>query len=263
MDRKELVDRYFLAWNEANLSDLLRLLHPQASYYDAFWGETCSGGDLAKYLGANLELELRWYKQDNDIVGTPNGMAVRYSVFDNDDTLGLNPLFNGAEIFTVSSDVIMTVSDYYCDPSTADLIAVAALAEGQHGRADAVQRGLGAKSSNRIERRLAELAREFTLFLDPELTVTKLATAVDCTVMHLFHVLEERKQTSFLEFVNECRARYASTLLVETPRAEVRFDNIAEQSGFESIEDFRRAFQTTFDVNPDEYMERFATPQSH
>ncbi len=259
MHRKELVDRYFLAWNEANLPDMLRLLHPQASYYDAFWGETCSGGDLAKYLGANLELESRWYKQDNDIVVTPNGMAVRYVVFDNDDTDGLKPLFNGAEVFTLSSDMIMTVSDFYCDPGTADLIAVAALAEGQHGRANAVQRGLGAKSTNRIEQRLATLARGFTVFLDPSLTVTKLAGAVDCTVMHLFHVLEERKQTSFLEFVNECRARYASTLLVESPGGAVRFDDIATQSGFESITDFKSAFHATFGVNPDEYMEKFAS----
>lgn len=258
MDRTELVDRYFLAWNEANLPDLLRLLHPQASYYDAFWGETCSGGDLSKYLAANLELESRWYKQDDDIIVTPNGMVVRYVVFDNSDTDGHKPLFSGAEVFTLSSDVIMTVSDYYCDRSAADLVAVAALAEGQHGRANAVQRGLGAKSSNRIEQRLAKLAREFTVFLDPSLTVTKLAASVDCAVMHLFHVLEERKQTTFLEFVNECRARYASTLLVDRPNGEIRFDQISEQSGFESIADFRKAFDATFGVSPDEYLERFA-----
>ncbi len=257
MDRKELVDRYYLAWNEANLPDLLGLMHPQASYYDAFWGETCSGPDLAKYFGADFELESRCYVADDDIVVTANGMVARYVAFDHDDPDRLKPLFNGAEVITLSGDLIMTISDFYCDPNTTDLIAIAALAEGQHGRANTVQRGLGAKLSNRIERRLAKLAREFTVFLDPSLTVTKLADAVNCTVMQLFHILEEQKQTTFLEFVNECRARFASTLLVETRSENLGFDQIAAQSGFESAAVFRTAFQATFGVGPDEYMDRF------
>ena len=257
MDRKELVDRYFVAWNQKNVSDLLRLMHPQASYYDAFWRETCSGRHLSKYFGTNLELDSRWYKPDDDIVITQNGIVIRYVAFDSDDPEGLTPLFNGAEVITLSDGLIMTVSDFYCDQNATDLIEIAALAEGQHGRANTVQRGLGTKVSGRINRRLSKLAKDMTVIRDPSLTVTKLADSVGCSVMHLFHVLEDQKDTTFLEFVNECRARYASTLLVETSNAEIRFDRIAEQSGFESVTEFNKEFQITFDISADEYMQKF------
>ena len=257
MERKELVDRYFVAWNQKNVSGLLRLMHPQASYFDAFWGETCSGRHLSKYLDANFEMESRWYKPDDDLVTTQNGMVIRYVAFDSDDPEGLMPLFNGAEVFTLSDDLIMTIGDYYCDPSATDLIEIATLAEGQHGRANIVQRGLGTKISGRIKRRLSKQAKDMTVIRDPSLTVTKLADSVGCSVMHLFHVLEDQKDTTFLEFVNECRARYASTLLVETSNAEIRFDRIAEQSGFESVTEFNKEFQITFDISADEYMQKF------
>lgn len=258
MDRNELIDRYFLAWNQRNVSDLLRLMHPQASYYDSFWGETCSGKGLSKYFAANFELESHWYRPDDDFVITANGLAIRYNAFNCDDAEGLVPIFNGAEILTLSDGLIMTVSDMYCDPTPSDLIEVAALAEGRHGRANLVQRGLGAKSSNRIRRRLAQAAKEMTVFLDPSLTVTKLADFVGCSVMHLFHVLEEQKEATFLEFVSECRARYASTLLVEGSNGEIIFDQIAKQSGFESDTELDRALQTTFGIGADEYAQKFA-----
>lgn len=259
MDRKELVDSYFSAWNQRNVSNLLRLMHPQASYYDAFWGEICSGQKaLSEYFAANFDLESRWYRQGDEIVITANGLAVRYNAFNCDDAEGRMPIFNGAEIFTLSDDLIMTISDMYCDPTTSDLIEVAALAEGQHGRANLVQLGLGAKSSNRIKRRLAKAAKEMTVFLDPSLTVTKLAGHVNCSVMQLFHVLEEQEETTYLEFVHECRARYASTLLVDTPNGDIIFDQIAKQSGFESDTQFRKAFQNTFGVDADEYVRKFA-----
>ncbi len=258
MDREGLVDRYFAAWNQKNESDLLRLMHPQASYFDAFWGESCSGQDLSKYFGANFELDSRWYRPDDDLIITQNGMVVRYVAFESDDPEGLMPLFNGAEVFTLSDGLIMTVSDFYCDPNAIDLIEIAGLAEGQHGRANVVQRGLGTKTSSQIKRRLAKLAKDTGVLRDPSLTVTKLADHVGCSVMHLFHVLEEQKDTTFLEFVNECRARYSSTLLVDPSNGEVRFDRIAEQAGFKSVTEFRSAFQTTFGISPDEYLQQFA-----
>ena len=259
MDRKELVDRYFSAWNQRNVSELIRLMHPHASYYDAFWGETCSGQkELTEYFATDFELETRWYRQDDELVITLNGVVARYNAFNCDDAEGRIPIYNGAEILTLSDGLIITISDMYCDPTTSDLIEVAALAEGQHGRANSVQRGLGAKSSNRIRRRLAKAAKEMTIFLDPSLTVTKLADYMDCSVMQLFQVLEEQEETTFLEFVHECRARYASTLLVETSNDDIRIDQIAEQSGFESVAQFRKAFQTTFAVDADEYVRRFA-----
>lgn len=257
MDRDELVERYFAAWKQRNTADLLRLMHPQASYYDAFWGETCSGKDLSTYFAENFALDSLWYKPVDDPVITQNGMVIRYLAFEGDDTEGLRPIFNGAEIITLSDGLIMTISDHYCDPSATELIELASYAEGQHGRANVVQRGLSTRAAGNIKRQLASLAKDMTVLRDSSLTVTKLAKHMGCSVMHLFHVLEDQQDTTFLQYVNESRARYASTLLTESASGECRFDQIAEQCGFESIEEFRKTFQNTFGMSADEYVERF------
>jgi AraC-like DNA-binding protein len=258
MGREELAERYFTAWNNKDVSGLLKLMHPQGSYYDAFWGEICSGSDLSKYFGTNFAIDTRWYRPDDDIIATPNGMVIRYVAFDRDDPEGLEPILNGAEVITMFDGLIMTVSDFYCDPDTVELVEIAKLAENQHGRLNIAPLGLSAKSSAHIKRRLAELASANTVFLDPALTVTKLADIVGCSVMHLFHILEEEKQTSFLQFVDECRARYATTLLTDVPNDAIRIEQVVEQSGFESVEALNRAFQATFGLSGLEYAQQFS-----
>jgi transcriptional regulator GlxA family with amidase domain len=158
----------------------------------------------------------------------------------------------------VVDGLIMTVSDYYCDPTPAVLIEVSMLAEGQHGRANVIERGLGTSTANGIKVRLAEIAVNPTVILDTSLTVTSLAKHVGCSVMHLFHVLEEILDTTFFDFVNGSRARHATTIMIETANGDVRFDVIAEQCGFESIKELNDAFQKTFDLTANEYMEKFA-----
>jgi AraC-like DNA-binding protein len=258
MERDEIVNRYFEAWNQKHTSGLLKLMHPQASYYDAFWQESCSGKHLAKYLSTNFEFDRYWYRQSEEIISSPNGFIARYEAFYRDDDLGTAPAFNGVDIFTMAEELIMTVSDYYCDPTLSALIEVSMLAEGQHGRANVIQRGLGANTASHIRRRLADIAADATVILDASLTVTILSEHIGCEVMHLFYVLEELQDTTFLDFVNSCRARHASTMMIEAADGDVRFDVIAEQCGFESIKELNDAFQLTFDLTATEYTKKFA-----
>ncbi len=258
MDRDQIVDRFFEAWNQKDVPGLLRLMHPQASYYDAFWQETCSGKHLAKYFSTNFELDEYWYRLNDEIIPRPNGVIVRYEALRSDDALGLAPVFNGTDILTIVDGLIMTVSDYYCDPSPTALIEISMLAEGPHGRANVIQRGLGTRTATRIKRRLAEIAVDPTVILEPSISVTSLAEHVGCTVMHLFHVLEEVQNTTFLDFVNGSRARHASRIMIDAANGDVRFDVIARECGFESIKELNDAFQKTFDLTADEYMEKFA-----
>lgn len=257
MDYVDLATRFNEAWNNKEASEVLRLMHPQASYYDAFWQETCSDKHLAKFVRVNIENDSRWYRNSGPKVPTSNGVVIRYEAFDANDAAGVELLYNGATVFTMADNLIMTVSDYYCDPDPVGLREVAQRAEGQHGRVASVKRGLSAFSAGIIIRRLSEIATDTDIILDRSLTVTKLANHADCSVMHLFHILEDIKNTSFLKFVDECRARYASTLLTEKSRFEIRFDEIAEQSAFESIKSFNDAFYVTFNLSADEYMQKF------
>ena len=129
--------------------------------------------------------------------------------------------------------------------------------ERQHGKTHVAKLGLSARTSARIKRRLTELADKTSVYLNPSLTVTQLADQVGCSVMHLFHVLEEEKETTFALFVAECRVRHATTVLADYGNPEIDIQLVAEQSGFASIEEFNAAFVTTFGINADEYAQRF------
>ena len=258
MDREAIVNRYFEAWNQKDVPSLIKLMHPQASYYDAFWQESCSGKHLATYFSTNFEIDSHWYRKSEEIISSPNGFIAHYEAFHRDADLGTAPAFNGVDIFTTVDDLIMTVSDYYCDSTLSALIAVSLLAEGQHGRANVIEHGLGAKTANHIKRRLTEIAADTTVIFDTSLTVTLLSELVGCDVMQLFYVLEEVQNTTFLDFVSGCRARHASTMMIEAADGDVRFDVIAEQCGFESIKELNDAFQLLFDLTAHEYMEKFA-----
>ena len=256
MDRKEVIRRYLAAWGKKDVPGLLKLMHPQASYYDAFWGEVCSGSDLSNYLEDSFGYDEYRYKADDELISTQNGLVIRYVAFEQNDTKGLVPIFNGAEVISFSGDVIMTISDHYCDPSHIDLIEIASLAEKQHGRSHVAPLGLSAKVSGRIKQRLQALAIDMEIFLDPALTVAQLADHVGCSVMHLFHVLEEELETSFLQFAYECRAKHATTLMANMSKSHIGFDQIAKQSGFETVAEFRNAFQLTFGQSTEEYLQK-------
>jgi hypothetical protein len=204
MDQDEIVNRFIEAWNQKDVSNLLGLMHPQASFYDAFWQESCSGRYLAEYLSTSFEYEGYRYRLADEIIRIPNGFIARYEALHRDDDLGLVPVFKGTDILTVVDGMIMTVSDYYCDPTPTALIEVSMLAEGQHGRANVIERGLGTSTAN------------------------------------------------------GSRARHATTIMIEAANGDVRFDVISEQCGFESIKELNDAFQKTFDLTADEYMEKFA-----
>lgn len=258
MDRQELADRYVAGWNEKKTRDILRLMHPQGTYHDTFWGETVSSDDLPAYLNACFSAECRFYRVDSDVVPTQDGMVVPYTAFNCDDDELSMPLFNGAEIFTIADGLIKTVTDFYCDPNPLDLIAVANDAPKRHTRAMIVPLGLSARNSSQIKRKLADLMSDMTVLRNPKLTVTTLAEHIGCSVMHLFHVLEQEKKTTFVDFLAESRARYATSLLLDSPGTDLDLRRIAKQSGFATLQEFNHAFATTFSMSAEHYLQQFA-----
>ena len=121
MDREKIAERYMEAYERGDVAGLLRLMHPQGSYYDAFWGETCSGRDLAKYYRGVFEQDACWYKSDDELVTTPTRFVIRYVAYNKSDIEGLAPIFNGAEVMTMSEGLILTISNFYCDPNPVDI----------------------------------------------------------------------------------------------------------------------------------------------
>lgn len=262
MDYKELSSRYVDAWNKRSVSDLLKILHPEASYYDAFWGEQCAGKDLGKYFKLSFETETRWYRASGEPMITPNGFVLVYEAFDDADTEGAEPVFFGADIITIADGLILTVSDFYVDLVPADLVEISKTVERRHAESSVAPLGMSARAAARIKRSLAAISDHPAVLIDPNVSVTRVANHIGCSVMHLFHILENEFGTTFIRYIEECRARHATTMLTSPDFSEANLEAIGKQCGFDSLTRFIEGFERTFGMDPLDYARQFKSGKS-
>lgn len=253
MDVEKLVERYVCAWNEQDVEGLLNLMHKGASFYDAFWMETCVGQDLAQYFRDSFEEENYWYEQIGGAIEVDNGVAFRYLTYERGKSKFGRALYNGAEVLILRDDKIITVSDYYCNPHEQAIEEIAKLASRRHGQTSFAMSGLGAGRLSSFRNRLSDVMDQDQIYLNPDLTLSQLANRIGCPIDHLPHVLNTAFGTNFHSYLDEHRVRFAKKMLLDDsddPKYVVR---VALQAGFQSLEIFNTTFRKTFGVTPVEF----------
>lgn len=96
--------------------------------------------------------------------------------------------------------------------------------------------------SLQIKRNLKRELEEKELFLNPQLTLQELASAVGTNRTYLSNYLNQELKTTFYDYINSLRLQRARELLSD-PARNITMIEIAEQSGFNSQSTFRRAFR--------------------
>jgi len=256
MTNQDIIDRLIDAWNRRAVADVLRLMDPQASYHDAFWGETCFGRDLVRYFDTHFSHEALWYEQDGDLIELPNGAVFRYLAYDRQHPRRRRLVYRGAEVVNLRNGLITGISDFYCDPDPVQLAEMAMQIERRRGESKIAELGLSEKTSGFIKRRLTELGNNTTVFLEPSLSPRQLADRIGCTVAHLVHVLEAELGTSFPDYVRARRVNVAATLVADGAGDTFSLEHIAAQSGFDEVEALEDAFRAVYGVSVAEYRAR-------
>ena len=252
MNMEQLVDDYIDAWNRQNLDRLLELMDKRATFYDAYWMEYCAGKDLTHYLRDALD-EGYWFQTTGNIILVENSVAFRYTAHKRTDS-GPGPiLYNGAEVLTLREHKIVSVSDYYCNPAQAELTEVARLATKRHGKMRHAKSGLGSLKALHFKNVLSDIMDQDKVYLDAELTLSQLAGQVGCSVDNLSQVISSDYGTSFQNFLDQYRIRYASELLLEESEDPNYVFQVALRSGFRSIESFNNLFRRQFGETPTDY----------
>lgn len=197
MNHEHLAERYVSAWNCQDTAAVLALLHEGAAYYDAFWRESCVGRDLEQYIGDWLGIEKRYYRIVGKVAVVDDGVVFRYSAHDGEDLKTCPVLYNGVEVLTVHDDRILTVTDYYCSPDQEDLEEVARQAQFRHGEPKYASAGLSAGNSSLVRRKFAGVIESDEAVFPADLTVSRLADQIGCTVEQLFQVISARYGLNF------------------------------------------------------------------
>ncbi len=113
--------------------------------------------------------------------------------------------------------------------------------------------GLKAEEASRIVNALEELMQQQKTFLEPGITIDKLADLVNTNRHCLSQVLNERIGKSFYDFINQYRVNGAKKLLLDEKYSNQKIASIAYDAGFNSLSAFNEVFKKITGVTPSQF----------
>lgn len=113
--------------------------------------------------------------------------------------------------------------------------------------------GLTAEASRSLLQNLTLLMEQEKVWHDPDISLEKLANALNASKHHVSQVINEHLGASFFEYVNQLRVEEAKTMLAETSRSDLHVIEVAYAVGFNNKMSFNAAFKKTTGMTPTEY----------
>jgi AraC-like DNA-binding protein len=102
--------------------------------------------------------------------------------------------------------------------------------------------------------RLQESMEEQKFYLDPDLSVSRLASHTGIPAKTISAILNQYHQVNFNDFVNGYRIREVQSQLADPNNRHLTISGIALEAGFNSQATFQRVFKNNTGMSPREYM---------
>lgn len=112
---------------------------------------------------------------------------------------------------------------------------------------------LAKQDMQRIATKLDDNMRQQQLYLDPSLTMPKLAAKIGVSPNYLSQTLNSFYQVSFFDYVNGMRVEFAKALLGDENKQNMSIIDIAMESAFNSRSTFYAAFKQKVGMTPAQY----------
>jgi AraC-like DNA-binding protein len=109
------------------------------------------------------------------------------------------------------------------------------------------------ETAERYLKRLLQVMEAEKPYLDPELTVSKLAEKLSVPAPHLSQIINERLSQTFVDFINTHRVEEAKRRLLDPSRRHYSVLAIAEEVGFNSKSSFNSVFKKHARMTPSEF----------
>jgi AraC-like DNA-binding protein len=122
---------------------------------------------------------------------------------------------------------------------------------------------LTAETSERYLKRLLQSMEQEKLYLDAELTVSKLAEKLSIPPPHLSQTINERLNQNFVDFINTYRVEEAKRKLLDPLKRHYSVLAIAEEAGFNSKSSFNSVFKKHARMTPSEFRKAFGSDDRH
>jgi AraC-like DNA-binding protein len=115
---------------------------------------------------------------------------------------------------------------------------------------------LTSENAGLYKARLLEWMERERAYLDPEITLPKLAQSLDIPVAHLSRVINESCGRNFYEFINRYRVEEAKRRLAVPDAGGEKLIAVAMDCGFNSLPTFNRVFKEMTGRTPSGYRKR-------
>lgn len=253
MRATKFVKSYIDAWNQMDPEGVLDHLAVGGTYRDVPANEQHAGDELVTYLKLFFKQNKHRYELIGDVLTGERTIAFQYRVSPLSNPVGAADIYRGAEFMTLVYDAAVTITDYY---EGTDIVRPSDITDvGGAGRKYAKSR-LSTGQMDDYKDRLMVLMQDEQAFLQPDLTLPKLADAVGCSVNHLSQVINSGLGISFFDFLNQSRIEYAKELLSEQGSHRRAILSVALAAGFNSNSAFYAAFKKCCGVTPAQYRRR-------
>lgn len=241
MQATEFVESYFDAWNHRDPQAVADHLSADGIYLDIPKNVRRSQDELITSLSDFFSESQQKYELLGEILANENSIAFQYRIYplSNNGEIDTGAPLCGAEFITLHGDAAMTITDYYDVPC---------LQSHKYAKS-----GLSDEQMRAYKTTLRHIMQVQQIFLNPDLTLPKLAEEVECSVNHLSQVINAGFGMSFFDYLNKYRIDYAKQLLTTLDGRASAILNIAFTVGFNSNSAFYAAFKKCVGKTPAQY----------
>ena len=104
-----------------------------------------------------------------------------------------------------------------------------------------------------ISHKLKDILENEKLYLDPDITASKVAKKIPVSTHTLSYIINEELEDSFYDLINRMRIHDAKLKLKNKTLAHLSIEGIGKESGFKSKSSFYRAFKKFTGKTPSEF----------
>jgi AraC-like DNA-binding protein len=236
------VESYFNAWNKRDPKGIADHLSEDGLYRDVPENSLRSPDELIFSLQEFFTHYRHHYELIGEIQKSENTIAFQYRMFPapNDRVSVTADSFHGAEFMTLLGDAALAITDYYQIPPRKQVDKYA-------------KSGLTEEQLSQHKERLDRIVQAQKAYLQPDLSLPKLAEEVGCSVNNLSQVINAGFGTSFFDYLNRYRINHAKELLAQESRHGGAILNIAFEVGFNSNSAFYCAFKKHVGQTPAQF----------
>lgn len=108
----------------------------------------------------------------------------------------------------------------------------------------------------KLRNELRRCIEQDKVYLQSDLTVSKLAILLDTNRTYLSAIIQEEYKTGFIDLINRLRIQEAYKLFEKHPKHEITIERISELSGFNNKSTFNSAFKRYTNTTPSRYWKK-------